>query len=106
MHFETATVGCQENAAGGEVSFHSCRARRKLSSGARPFGSAQGKLAEGGCPHRFDSGDCYFLIARLLAAFAVRTMWSSHNTEEIVLASRMVPLMTMRTAVGRGTMRL
>ncbi len=46
-----------------------------------------------------------YLFALLHLAF-VRDMWSSHSTDEIVLASRMVPLVTMRTAVGKGTRRL
>jgi hypothetical protein len=36
----------------------------------------------------------------------VRDMWSNHNTDEMVLASRIVPPTAMRTAVGNGTMRL
>jgi hypothetical protein len=46
----------------------------------------------------------YFQLPR--SRVPVRDTWSSHSTEEIVLASRIVPFMTMPTAVANGTIRL
>jgi len=36
----------------------------------------------------------------------VRNLWSSHNTDEIVFASRIVPFITIFNTSGRGTIRV